>query len=73
MRHLKVFSAHSFGLDNGKGYRRPRGSLGNAVVRRGSRLFFQFRTLSLLPHDFHNHPFVPLPIKLGIKDPLPRP
>jgi hypothetical protein len=29
--------------------------------------------LSSLPHDFHNHPLVPLPIKLGIKDPLPSP
>jgi hypothetical protein len=27
---------------------------------------------SLLPRNFHNHPFVPLPIKLGMKDPLPR-
>jgi molecular chaperone DnaK (HSP70) len=31
------------------------------------------RCLSSLPHDFHNHPLVPLPIKLGIKDPLPSP
>jgi hypothetical protein len=29
--------------------------------------------LSLLAHNLHNHPFVPLPIKLGIEDPLPRP
>jgi hypothetical protein len=35
--------------------------------------FFEFRILSLLPHDFHNHPFVPLPIKFGIKNPLPCP
>jgi len=28
---------------------------------------------SLLSHDFDNHPLVPLPIKLGIKYPLPRP
>ena len=35
--------------------------------------FFESRILSLLPHDFHNHPLVPLPIKFGIKNPLPRP
>jgi hypothetical protein len=38
-------------------------------------LFLQFTqffpTLSSPPHDFHNHRLVPLPIKLGIKDPLP--
>jgi hypothetical protein len=28
---------------------------------------------SLVPHDFHNNPLVSLPIKLSIKDTLPRP
>src|SRR5205807_10073886 len=29
--------------------------------------------LLLLPHDFHNHPLVPLSVEFGIKDALPGP
>jgi hypothetical protein len=35
--------------------------------------FLEFRILLSLSHDFHNHSLVPLPIKFGIKNPLPRP